>query len=169
MPDSSRFPVPGSGPLFATQLHLWAGFAAMPPMSNMSDFHKQARERLAGREVRVTRARCAVLATLLASARPLSHHELESQLSSACDRVTLYRVLAWLVEQRLAHRVSGEDRVWRFSVDNHANHRHAHFHCSACGMVFCMDATTRPPALPEGFRLDDVELTLRGTCPECAP
>jgi Fur family transcriptional regulator, ferric uptake regulator len=86
---------------------------------------------------------------------------------AVCDRVTLYRVLAWLVEQGLAHRVSGEDRVWRFSVEQHADHRHAHFHCSGCGTVFCMDAQTRAPDLPKGFQLEDMELTLRGFCPEC--
>lgn len=139
----------------------------MPAMTTLTDFESLARQSLAGRGVRVTRARSAVLAGLLASARPLSHHELEQQLAAACDRVTLYRVLAWLVEQGLAHRVSGEDRVWRFSVEQHADHRHAHFHCSGCATVFCMDAQARAPDLPSGFQLEDVELTLRGLCPGC--
>lgn len=136
-------------------------------MTENTDFHLRARECLVRHGARITRARCAVLAILFASARPLSHHELELQLADICDRVTLYRVLNWLVQQGMAHRVSSEDRVWRFSVETHADHRHAHFHCNACGMVFCMDAKARAPSLPTGFQLQDVEMTLRGLCPEC--
>jgi Fur family ferric uptake transcriptional regulator len=139
----------------------------MLPMTDSSDFDLRARQWLARHGARVTRARCAVLARLFASARPLSHHELELQLADVCDRVTLYRVLNWLVDQGMAHRVSAEDRVWRFSVESHADHRHAHFHCHGCGMVFCMDAKARAPAVPQGFQLENVEMTLRGLCPEC--
>lgn len=139
----------------------------MRAMKDTPDFDQRARDYLGRHGARITRARCAVLARLFASARPLSHHELEQQLADVCDRVTLYRVLNWLVDQGMAHRVSAEDRVWRFSVENHADHRHAHFHCHGCGMVFCMDARARPPAMPQGFRLQDVEMTLRGLCPEC--
>ena len=152
---------------FATQLHLKCGSAAMRPMKTKPDYQQRASESLAKFGARVTRPRIAVLAALFASARPLSHHELEQQLADACDRVTLYRVLAWLVESNFAHRVSGEDRVWRFSAARHSDHKHAHFHCHSCGVVLCMDTVTPSAGVPKGFRLDEVELNLRGLCPEC--
>lgn len=139
----------------------------MPVMTDSTELNLQARECLIKHGARVTRARCAVLAMLLASSRPLSHHELEQQLADICDRVTLYRVLNWLVTEGIAHRVSGEDRVWRFAVESRADHRHAHFHCNSCGEVFCMNSRVRAPAVPRGFHLEGVEMTLRGLCPGC--
>lgn len=142
----------------------------MPLMSTIPVFQQQARDRLSTRGARITKARCAVLAALLAADRPLSHHDLERQLEDLCDRVTLYRVLAWLVEEKLAHRVSGENRVWRFNADHSSDHGHghAHFHCNGCGAVFCMEAKARVPAVPDGFQLEAAELILRGLCRECS-
>ena len=79
---------------------------------------ERARAALRATGERVTPARLRVYAALLDSAQALSHHELESALGTVepVDRVTLYRVLDWLVEQGLAHRVAGIDRVWRFST-----------------------------------------------------
>lgn len=107
---------------------------------------------------------------LLDSARALSHHELESALvaGTPVDRVTLYRVLDWLVEQGLAHRVAGLDRVWRFSIAHESHASHAHFQCNRCGKVICLgEAATNRVPLPRGFRSEAVELTVKGRCAEC--
>ena len=77
-----------------------------------------ARAQLRATGVRITPARAAVFKLLHESERALSHQEIESGLGRAnpLDRVTVYRVLDWLVEQGLAHKVAGLDRVWRFSI-----------------------------------------------------
>jgi Fur family transcriptional regulator, ferric uptake regulator len=112
---------------------------------------------------RATAARLAVLARLLAESAAQSHHELESSIRPALDRVTLYRVLDWLVEQGLAHRASGPDRVWRFMATRPEADKHAHFHCERCGAMRCLDEPTpRQLRLPRGFRGESVELTVRG-------
>jgi Fur family ferric uptake transcriptional regulator len=125
---------------------------------------------------RVTRQRIEVLAALLAAPRALSHHEIERRLNRdlGIDRVTVYRVLEWLVERGLAHRISGDDRVWRFNAaDGEPAHSygHAHFKCNGCGEVICLDevrAARRVP-LPAGYRSQEVELTVKGLCAECVP
>jgi Fur family ferric uptake transcriptional regulator len=131
---------------------------------------ERARSALRATGERVTPARLRVYVALLDSARALSHHELESALGAGVpvDRVTLYRVLDWLVEQGLAHRVAGIDRVWRFSVAHESHAGHAHFQCNQCGKVVCLGeaATSRVP-LPRGFRPEAVELTVKGRCAEC--
>lgn len=137
-------------------------------MIDVNDVHALARQQLQQAGARVTRPRAAVLAALLAAGRPLSHLELEQQLASSCDRVTLYRVLSWLVAQSLAHRISAEDRVWRFSAGAADDRSHAHFHCQQCGAVFCLEMPARVPLLPAGFRLTQMEMVLRGQCAECA-
>lgn len=122
---------------------------------------------------RATPAREIVLDILLDAPRALTHQEIEQSAREAClaaDRVTLYRVLDWLVARRYAHRIAGEDRVWRFNAAGPEAHGHAHFHCTACGQVFCLNDLQ--PALgfnlPKGFRFEGAELTIQGLCPTCS-
>lgn len=121
---------------------------------------------------RPTPARVRVLDMLLKSSSALSHAELEERLSQdgALDRVTLYRVLDWLVEQGLAHKIEGYDRVWRYNATGREEYGHAHFHCTRCSKVYCLNEL-RPSyalTLPSGYRLQRAELTLHGLCPSCS-
>jgi Fur family ferric uptake transcriptional regulator len=120
---------------------------------------------------RVTAPRVAVLAVLLQARRALTHGEIERR-AGGIDRVTVYRVLDWLTQSGIAHRISGTDRVWRFNAA--APHRadgHAHFQCNCCGTVICLDqrADRYRPRLPAGYRQEQVELTIHGRCVNCGP
>ena len=121
---------------------------------------------------RATPARVRVLQLLRAAPKPLSHPEIEQALGPAVlDRVTLYRVLDWLVDAGLAHKAADGQRLYRFSAaEAGATHgTHAHFRCEACGRVLCLDlAPPTAPDLPPGFRLTGMEVDLHGLCPECA-
>jgi Fur family ferric uptake transcriptional regulator len=131
-----------------------------------------AQERLRLRGERGTPAREAVLDILLAAPAALTHQEIEHAARGRglmADRVTLYRVLDWLVAKGLAHKIAGEDRVWRFNAVDQEGHGHAHFHCTGCGQVYCLD-DLRPSfalALPPGYRFEHAELTIQGLCPRC--
>jgi Fur family transcriptional regulator, ferric uptake regulator len=131
-----------------------------------------ARERIRSTGARMTVPRVQVLAAMLGAGRVLSHHEIEHLLGPAkLDRVTLYRVLEWLVEEGLAHRIAGSDRVWRFSVVGEAHEAHAHFQCSGCGKMMCLDelsARKLAVHLPRGCRPERIEVTVTGVCAECA-
>lgn len=121
---------------------------------------------------RATPARVRVLEVLLDAPHALSHAEVEARLPpDACpDRVTLYRVLDWLVAKGLAHRISGEDRAWRYNAVDRDNHGHAHFHCAGCGQVFCLSELQPAFAfnLPPGYVYRNAELTIQGLCPRCS-
>ncbi|MBK6981713.1 MAG: transcriptional repressor [Betaproteobacteria bacterium] len=130
----------------------------------------QGRIRAAGE--RLTAPRAAVLAVLLASDTALTHHEVAQSLRTGTpvDRVTVYRVLDWLVGLALAHRIPGEDRTWRFRANRDSAHGpHAHFTCSSCGRTVCLEDVAVPPRvrLPRGFRPQKVELTVQGLCAAC--
>jgi Fur family ferric uptake transcriptional regulator len=149
--------------------------AATRPRRTPESPVQAAELRLAELGVRATRSRIDVLATLIAAQRALTHNEVESRLEQRrdVDRVTLYRVLDWLTAQGLAHKFSGDDRVWRFSItgpgDAAGGHAHAHFQCSDCGKVICLDEARLPAIpLPRGFRRREVEVTVKGSCDECA-
>ena len=121
---------------------------------------------------RVTLPRVRVLSALARSGRALTHHEIERQLGKeALDKVTLYRVLDWLCSKGLAQRRAGTDRVWRFSAAEAGHERHAHFECSSCGKLVCLQqlpSAALAVNVPRGFRSEGVELTVRGRCAHCA-
>lgn len=123
---------------------------------------------------RLTLARVRVLAFLLAQQAAVTHHDIEAALDSEdrIDRVTLYRTLDWLVAQGLAHKMLGEDRVWRFRANETAaaHRQHAHFKCERCATMICLGSmapSSKSLALPEGYRALEVEMTVKGLCPAC--
>jgi Fur family transcriptional regulator, ferric uptake regulator len=132
-----------------------------------------AQARLAALRQRVTTPRVQVLAALLAAQRPLSHQEVDQAVAGGLDRVTIYRVLDWLVAQGLAHRMAGEDRVFRYASGNDAHAAHGHFTCSSCGTVLCMGdapqlAQLAARLVPKGATSRKVELNVFGQCARCA-
>ena len=146
-----------------------------PPTTTHSSRATQAVALIRQSGSRLTSSRSAVLSLLLGADHAMTHQEITDALSAALpvDRVTIYRVLDWLVEQGLAHRIARDDRVWRFSVSRepHArtDHQHAHFACKQCGQTFCLDSVPAKVAvkLPAGYQSEAVELTIRGVCEHC--
>lgn len=123
---------------------------------------------------RVTRQRVLVLDFLLGQQKSLTHHEIQAHLSKKLheelDSVTLYRVLEWLTENELIHRIAGADQVWRFSAGaGHHAHEHAHFQCTTCEQVTCFTdlALPRKIKLPEGFQTQEIDFLIKGTCANC--
>ena len=139
--------------------------------------------------VRVTDARLHVLAELLLSQRALSHLDVQDALPDM-DRVTLYRALDCLTDAGLAHKIAGDDRVFRYSTgsettypgnsERNIQHQHGHFKCTRCTRVFCLDDAQQPASLREqlqatlsstlgrGFQSHDIELTIKGWCADCS-
>jgi Fur family ferric uptake transcriptional regulator len=134
----------------------------------------QAESLIRATGARVTRQRVIVLDFLQGQDKSLTHHEIQDHLSAAdeaLDPVTLYRVLEWLTEHELVHRIAGADQVWRFSAGGgqHA-HEHAHFQCTGCEQVTCFTEVPLPRKikLPEGFQSQEIDFLIKGTCPRCA-
>ncbi len=126
---------------------------------------------------RRTRGRTHILAALIDVRRALSHAEIEAQLPPdvALDRVTLYRILDWLVEHGLVHRVLGADRAVRFAFNGNTNgvqpdaEMHAHFQCDTCARVVCLEALpTHLPTLNNGFLARKADVLVHGQCDQCA-
>lgn len=116
---------------------------------------------------RVTSARVMTLAYLLQADKPVTHEELLSNLALPMDRVTLYRVLDWLVRQRLVHKVTTEDRLWRFIAGDGGSAHHPHFYCENTGKLICLPEVAIPPIqLPKRFKVSHVEVIFHGVCEE---
>lgn len=138
-----------------------------------------------------TSSRLSVVDVLMSSHFPLTHTELLKLLPTTFDRVTLYRVLDWLLQQQLVHRIAGEDRAWRFQLNTGlqsaktyklasnqtanqqtailSSHEHAHFECTSCGKIFCLE-NVEPKltdSIPASFKVDSIVLNIKGKCADC--
>ncbi|WP_028453898.1 Fur family transcriptional regulator [Chitinilyticum litopenaei] len=136
---------------------------------SVPDRQEEAHRLVAAVAGRTTAMRVNVLAILLATPHPLSHLDVLAALGEGVDRVTVYRVLDWLTDAGLAHKLAGDDRVWRFAAAHSTPHHHAHFHCQHCGRFYCLDqiSTELPVVLPSGFVAEQIEITIKGACADC--
>lgn len=138
-----------------------------------------AEAQLRGASVRITAARVKVLAALLGAQRAFTHQDVQDAFADM-DRVTLYRALDCLTDAGLAHKIAGDDRVFRYSAGTeHGNvphHQHGHFKCTRCAKVFCLDSIGEAgmlqdalqESLGKGFQSHDIEFTIKGWCADCA-
>jgi len=159
--------------------------SAAPPDRHSPDMAALAEIRLRNASVRITAARVKVLAALLGAQRAFSHQDVQDTFADM-DRVTLYRALDCLTDAGLAHKIAGDDRVFRYSAgtdhgtqpqDRQApNHQHGHFKCTRCAKVFCLDSigeaglleNALQETLGKGFQSHDIEFTIKGWCADCA-
>ena len=119
---------------------------------------------------RHTRQRAAIREAIVAAARPLLPQEV---LQAAQQQVpglgiaTVYRNLKGLVEEGELRAVHLPGENPRFEATGHAHHHH--FQCRQCQRVF--DVHACPGDLsrlaPQGFTVEDHDLTLYGRCQEC--
>lgn len=152
-----------------------------PHHSAIADFPKRLRQ--AG--LRATPVRLAIMQLLSRGKAALNAQEVADRLADLpkvgpADRVTVYRTLNTLVDAGLAHKVDPGDRVFRFSLTDHAHctehdHRHEHPHlvCDSCGVVECLDGAEvvvqsragEKPARP--LRVAQHDVTIHGRCESC--
>jgi len=105
---------------------------------------------------------------------PLSAQEIYDtvQRNQPINRVTVYRILDFLVENGLVDRISG-GRASFFGLAPNANHLpHPHFYCRQCGRMNClnprsisMDMTSFERIFPG--KIDNVEIRVDGVCKNC--
>lgn len=125
--------------------------------------------------LRSTDIRQAVLGLFVESGQALSQQDLDEKLPDN-DRVTLYRTLRTFEEKGLIHRAVDGTTTSKYALcqdectEHHHVDEHAHFHCSDCGVTYCVDGVSmpRPPENLQGFRIDQVYLVLEGQCGACA-
>lgn len=127
-------------------------------------------ERVPGQ--RQTRQRDAILEVIQESAGPLTVQEIHDrgqERVSGLGIATVYRTLKLLQEARLIRTVvlpTGDPRYEPAELGHHH-----HFHCRVCDNVFDLDECPveipRDRTLGGGFRVEDHEVTLYGTCPGC--
>ena len=119
---------------------------------------------------RATRQRTAIRDALAGAHRPLLPQEVldAAQLQvPGLGIATVYRTLKAMVDEGLLRVVQLPGENARYETVGHGHHHH--FQCRACERVF--DVHACPGDLsrlaPEGFTVDDHDLTLYGHCRDC--
>lgn len=136
------------------------------------DINNGAKRLIEQAGLRPTDARMAVLNVLITAKTALSHTEVIERLSTAFpfDRVTIYRVLEWLTEAHMIHRIPSDDRAIKFQASlPNASHQHAHLHCTQCHKIICLDEIQ--PHLSQKIttelQVESVDMIIKGRCPAC--
>lgn len=120
-----------------------------------------------------TAMRIRVLEFLLACDTAVGLSDIENALSPV-DRVTIYRTLKTFEEQGVAHSIDDGSNITKYALcDRHCRPGlhidfHIHFHCGQCNETTCMPDQSLPAVtLPDGYRVDEMNLTVKGSCRKC--
>ncbi len=120
---------------------------------------------------RNTRQRDAIRDAIVRAERPLLPQEVlaaAQEHAQGLGMATVYRNLKALVEDGELRAVTLPGENPRFEPAGHQHHHH--FQCNACQRVFdvhaCPGDLTR--MAPQGFVVEDHDLTLYGRCKDCA-
>lgn len=104
----------------------------------------------------------------------LSHGDVEAQLGTDNDRVTIYRTLRTFVEKGLLHKVLDDAGDPRYALcreicaDGQHQHDHVHFKCDVCNQTTCLNNVLIPSVtLPEGYSRKETNLLIQGVCAGC--
>ena len=137
---------------------------------------KLAQQRCAERGERLTPARLAVYAEMLARGRPVSAYELIGLLEQRQKRkiapLTVYRHLDFLIRTGLVHRLQSAQAYLPCDHPDHA-HESQFLLCSSCGHVDEVESSGIEALLSRiadehGFRPDNAVVEVKGLCGTCA-
>jgi Fur family peroxide stress response transcriptional regulator len=129
-------------------------------------------EELAGRGLRATRQRIAVLGTLRSASNHPTAGEIHRILLASQPHLslkTVYQALESLRSVGLADCVTEGGEPYRYEAKTSP---HYHGRCRVCGTLFDLparvDARIRGETpIPEGFEVERIHVTLVGRCPRC--
>ena len=117
-----------------------------------------------------TSCREGIIDVVIAANHALSENEIRERLAGNYDRTTFYRSFKTLEEYNILHKIVVDNLLVKYALDNTVTHKpeHAHFYCSECHTVKCMDdVPVQKYQLPEGYANVETEVLLKGTCEKC--
>lgn len=96
--------------------------------------------------------------------------DIRKLLDEKFDRTTIYRTVKILITKKFIHRVICDLGVLRYALtDVHgSNDEHAHFQCTKCKGVFCIESEIQNTNAPKGYLMQSRLLLITGICKSCA-
>lgn len=128
---------------------------------------------LRNNQLSITGTRKKILELFLTSTGALAHADIEKK-TGGIDRVTVYRTLQSFLEKGIIHTIPTSDNSIRYALckenctEGHHHDNHVHFVCTICGNTICLEEVTIPDVkLPAGFKPNDSQMVVNGTCKNC--
>lgn len=124
-------------------------------------------------KLRSTPSRASILDAFLTHNFALSHGDVEKEVPSSFDRVTVYRTLKTFLDKGLIHKVLDDEGGIKYALCREAcstahHHEHVHFKCTHCGQTNCLQIEIPQVKLPKGYQAKEVNLLIQGVCEKCA-
>jgi Fur family ferric uptake transcriptional regulator len=134
---------------------------------------EKAHKILDQKAVRITPMRQLLLEYFLEHIGTFGLIELENAFPKS-DRITMYRTLKTFEEKGIIHGISnGTGEVKYALCDEHCTpihhiDQHPHFQCEQCKQITCIDSQVVPKMeLPKGYIQTEVNMMIKGICPDC--
>lgn len=124
-------------------------------------------------EVKKTLSRIALIKALQTSNQPLSENEIRERMLDQYDRITFYRNVQTLSESGILHRIVIDNTHVKYALnccekEHHHAIDHVHFYCKECGKTVCLDEVpVQHYPLPDGFKLEECDVVIKGFCKDC--
>lgn len=128
--------------------------------------------KLYNKGVRPTAMRILVLQYLTELGHTTSLIDLEKHFDYA-DKSTLFRTLKTFEDKGIIHKVDDGTGIVKYGLCSETcnclkEDQHFHFHCEKCKETYCLSSMSIPELeLPSQFVLKQVNLVLKGVCPNC--
>ena len=124
--------------------------------------------------IRVTVRKVAILRAVFESGCPVNADELHARVSvyMPVDLATVYRTLNAFKKFGLVREINDPTGVQYFEVAGDDNPSHAHFKCTECLKLFCLDCAASDvsaavPDVGDDFDVQEIWVTMSGICREC--
>lgn len=134
----------------------------------------QIKQILKDHSLRHTQGRADIISVFLNKNVAISHSDIEAEMDSQYDRVTIYRTLKSFLEKGLIHKVLDNTGTMHYALCDDAcsevehQHDHIHFKCNNCGETTCLENVHIPKvSLPNGFSYEESNYLITGTCDKC--
>ena len=97
----------------------------------------------------------------------------KSENNKTANRTTFYRNLKIFEDKGLIHQINDGTGVAKFAISDenvkgkYGSDLHLHFHCTECKKTICLPNKIPEESLPDDYKINDVNLVLKGICVKC--
>ncbi len=133
---------------------------------------KETDKKLEMRNIKPTAMRELVLKVLTEQNVAINLTDLEQKFDNA-DKTTLYRTLKTFEENKLIHSIDDGTGAVKYALCKetcqcHPEDLHVHFLCTKCQQTYCLNDISIPSIdLPVNFKLETINMVVKGICPNC--
>ncbi len=121
--------------------------------------------------MKTTVAKTQIKELIEASPVALSPNEIKKILKKVCNKVTVYRILGRLVEEKIIHKVMTPEGGVKYAASatccENYKPNHVHFSCKKCNRITCLSHLEAACKLHNAYKVEEIYCTIVGICPRC--